>query len=110
MLEAGGQPGWARDDGGRGGGPGRRRLQLQLRLLFQCLAGFLFQHGPVIGPLPGRAETCILGEGSLGRLGRGLTGVRDQGKAGRLGKGSAGGGVGGRVLPVRGLMNRCSAG
>ena len=87
-LEAGRQPRWVWDDGGGGGGPGRRQLQLRLRFRLQYLAGFLFQHGPVIGPLPGCAETCILGEGSLGRPGRGLTGVGDRGaKAGRLGEG-----------------------
>lgn len=80
----------ARDDGG-GRGPGRGRWQQRrrrLRLRLQRLAGLLFQHGPVIGPLPGRAETGIFGEGSLGRSGRGLTGGGVWGgEAGRRGEG-----------------------
>lgn len=74
MREAGGQRGFARYDGGSRG-PGKLRLRLWLKRL----AGLLFQHGPFTRPLPGRAETGILGEGSLGGPGRGLTGVRDLG-------------------------------
>lgn len=83
MREAGGQRRFARYDGGSCD-PGEFWLRLQL----QRLAGLLFQYGPFTRPLPGRAETSILGEGSLGGPGCRLTGMGDSGgKEGRRGEG-----------------------
>lgn len=100
------------DGGGRGPGKRRRRRRPRLSLRRRRVAGLLFQHSPVAGPLLGGAEAGFLGEGSLaaqcgltggggrgaggaagvcrGRGGPRLPGARGAREGGRCGRGPAG--------------------